>query len=73
MPSLPVEAVSTTAWATSSKWTTCLWWAAGRLSLKRRLIRVGMSRWVARFSTAIESVPSSIAIPSQTRIGLLAK
>ncbi len=52
---------------------TCLWRAAGFVSLKRRLIRVGMSRWVARFSTAIERVPSSIAIPSQTRIGRLAK
>jgi hypothetical protein len=70
---LSSEIVSITAWVTSSKWVTCLWRAAGRLSLKRRLTSVGMSRCAARFSTAMESVPSSMAIPSQTRIGRLAK
>ena len=58
---------------TSSKCSTWRCRAAGLLSLKRRLIRVGMSRWAARLSTPTESVPSSIAIPSQTRIGRLAK
>ena len=70
-PSSEIEAM--VAAVTSSKCSIWRWLAAGRLSLKRRAIRVGMSRWAARLSTATESVPSSIAIPSQTRIGRLAK